>query len=320
MGDKKLAKLPPTRISAIVERFLEWEQARGGDMYVAYVLNYTSDYDRHTLELVRDLSDRFPRRYKPLSGITLGGLPWRPEDELRAWLLERQEFGCKTAHASIAGTGKVHDYWNGRPGNFDLIMTTLRIAGELGMGLGARLFVTKSTVPMLQDLNEMLEQMPKHENDWRYALPFFYAGWGAKLEAERIDEDIRDSLPDWLDPLIKRSSCDGFWRSEREWITHIEASPEQPIETNLILNVTDDNIGRLELMSCDEIFADYEARTHAAYAAMPSLYELCDRYGDEENRKVYPLQRCIEMKWLDQHLTNHPIRFERQLTHLQMGN
>jgi hypothetical protein len=320
MGNKKLARLPIERIIAFLERFLEWEQANKATMPVSYVLNYTSDYNRRTLELVADLDRRFPRSYPPLSGITLGGLPWRPENELRDWLLERQEFGCKTAHASLAGTGSVHDYWNGKSGNFDLIMTTLRIAGEIGMGLGARLFVTKSTLPLLSDLNALLEQMPKHDNDWRYALPFFYAGWGAKLEDERIDEDIRDSLPDWLDPLIKQSAGEGFWRSEREWIAHIETLRPQKIETNLIVNVTEANIERLEAMSCDDIVAKYEMRTRAAYAAMPDLHELSARYGDKNDRRLYVLQRCIEMKWLDMYLRDHPAQFERQLTHLQMGN
>jgi hypothetical protein len=320
MGDKKLARLPVERIAAFLERFLEWEHGSNKGPHVSYIINYTSDYDRRTLELIKDLDARYPRPYGPLSGITLGGLPWRPETELRAWLMERQEYGCKTAHASLAGMGSVHDYWNGRPGNFDLIMTTLRIAGELGMGLGARLFVTKSTLSFLEELNSLLEQLPKHQNDWRYALPFFYAGWGAKLEDERIDEDIRDSLPSWLDPLIKRSSCDGFWRSEREWIAHIGSLPDQAVETNLILNVTEDNIDRLESMSCDEIVMEYKARTLAAYTAMPNLQELCDRYGNKENRKVYPLERCITMKWLDAHLMAHPSTFERHLTHLQMGN
>jgi hypothetical protein len=322
MGKKRLTKITPARFVAFVERFLEWEQRQGRAEIVSYVPNYTSDYSRETLELLKDLDERFPRRYSPLRGITLGGLPTRTERELLAWLTERQSFGCKTAHGSLAGTGRVHDYWNGQPRNYELIMATLRIAGEIGMALGARMFVAKSTLPMLEELNDDLERLPKHEGDWRYATPFFYAGWGARLEEERIDEDERDALPKWLDPMIKRStgSRDGIWRSEREWIETIREGKAQSRQFQLILNINDDNIDHLETMSCDDIVAEYQSRTQAAYAAIPGLTELCERYGDQDDRRVYILQRCIEMKWLDLHLRHHPTRFERQLTHLQMGN
>ncbi|WP_400766510.1 hypothetical protein [Methylosinus sporium] len=73
-------------------------------------------------------------------------------------------------------------------------------------------------------------------------------------------------------------------------------------------------------MSGAAIVDDYRTRTRAAYAAIPSLVELCDRYGNRDGTKIYPLQRCVEMKWLDLHLAEHPTDFERQLTHLQMGN
>jgi hypothetical protein len=322
MGKKRLAKITPARFIGFVERFLEWERKQGSDEIVGYVPNYTSDHNRETLELLKDVDERFPRRYSPLRGITLGGLPMRTESELLEWLTERQSFGCETAHGSLAGTGKVHDYWNGQSGNYELIMTTMRIAGEIGMALGARMFVAKSTLSLLQELNDDLERLPKHEADWRYATPFFYAGWGARLEEERIDEDERDALPKWLEPMIRRSTSlrDVIWRSEREWIETIRDGKAQPSQIQLILNINDDNIDRLEGMSCDAIVAEYRSRTQAAYAAIPSLTELCERYGDRNDRRVYILQRCIQMKWLDLHLRDYPTRFERQLTHLQMGN
>ena len=74
MGDKKLARLPVERIAAFLERFLEWEHGSNKGPHVSYIINYTSDYDRRTLELIKDLDARYPRPYGPLSGIT----PRRP--------------------------------------------------------------------------------------------------------------------------------------------------------------------------------------------------------------------------------------------------
>ena len=185
----------------------------------------------------------------------------------------------------------------------------------------ARLFVAKSTLPHLEALNEGLERLPKHEGDWRYALPFFYFGWGARQEAERIDEDTRDALPAWMEPLVARATrAEPRWRSEREWIDFLRAQPPAPPEQpHLNVSVGDDNVEALENASCDEIVADYARRTRAAYAAVPTLEELCARYGDKTSVKVYPLQRCVETKWLDQHLAQNPTYFERRLTHFQIA-
>jgi hypothetical protein len=320
MGKKRLARITPLRFLSFVERFMEWSRRKSSAPAVGYILNYTANYDRDTLVRLRELKNRFDVDYAPLRSVTLGGLPWRDDEGIRAWLTERQEFGLTNVHASLAGTGSVHDYWNGQKGNFDLLMRTLKLGRALGMSIATRIFVTKSTVPLIEELCEMLDRFPPHSNDRRYALPFFYAGWGAKLESERIDETIRDSLPNWFGPLIERSSSEGCWRSEREWIADIESRTTSDIETKLIINLTDANIERLEAMSCDAIFAEYEQRTLAAYAAVPNLRQLCDRYGNRNGRDIYVLERCIETKWLDQHLASHPVRFERQLTHLQMGN
>jgi len=318
MGKKKIAHISPHRIHALLERFLAWETSQ--EISVGYIVNYSADYDRTTLELLRDLSIRFPREYEPLKRITLGGLPKRTDAELRTWLSERQEFGCISAHGSFAGAGTTHDYWNGQRGNYDLIVRTLRIAGEIGMAVLARLFVVKSTLPTLQALNDELDALPEHDKNWRYAVPYFYAGWASRLEEERIDERVRDDLPSWLGDLLRKArSAEGECRSEREWIEAIRSQPE-PRNVGLILNVTDANIDRLEQQSCDEIVDDLKARTSKAYAAIPALHELCDRYGDRDGTKIYGLERCLEMKWLDRHLQEHPARFERQLTHLQMGN
>ncbi|WP_245272298.1 hypothetical protein [Xanthobacter sp. 126] len=317
MGKKTLSALEPERLHALLARFLEWE-AQGG-LRIGYVVNYTDNFDRRTLELLHDLARRFPRTYEPLRRMSLGGQPLRTDQELKTWLAERRAFGCISAHGSLAGTGPVHDHWNGQKGNFDLILRTLRMAGEMGFALGARLFVARSTLTTLKDLNDLLDTLPMHPGNWRYAMPFFYAGWAAQLEEERIDEAVRDSLPDWLLALMGACISTGEGcRSEREWIELLRMAPDTP-ERGLVLNVNAQNIAMLEQKCFEEIVSDLAVRTQAAYAAIPSAAELCERYGDRSGTKVYGLARCLEMKWLDRHLADHPMPFERALTHLTLS-
>ena len=314
MGEKRLARFSTERFSRFVLRFLEWG-ARNG-VAVDYTLNYSDEYDSGSLDLLAGINTRFPRKY-PLGGITLGGLRQRSGEEMRAWLIERRRYGCRTVHASFAGLEGTHDHWNGRAGNFDFLMRSLRVAGELGMGVGARLFVVKSTLGQLDELRRRLDGLPKNENNWRYAAPFFYLGWGARFEAERIDERIRDVLPAWLNPLI--TCAQRQWRSEREWVEVLRGRREEPARLALDVELTDENIARLEAMDCAAVVAEFDARARSAYAALPALSELCERYGDRHGTLIYELERCIEGKWLDRHLAEHPTAFERRLTHLQLG-
>ncbi len=244
VGQKKLAHVPATRFLQFAERFLEWQYAHAPDLDVGYMLNYTFDYDRDTLRRLHDLKTRFAFDYPPLRSMLLGGLPWRPDEALRSWLIERQEFGLTNVHATLAGVDATHDYWNGRPGNFELLMRTLRMAKDLGMSNATRLFVTRSTLPRLEELRDRLDQLPSHPRDRRYTMPFFYAGWSTRHETERIDEDIRDNLPQWVRALARNAAEAGEWRSEREWVAHIRERPEPEVHTKLYINVADDNIDR----------------------------------------------------------------------------
>jgi len=75
----------------------------------------------------------------------------------------------------------------------------------------------------------------------------------------------------------------------------------QPRSLLLKLDVDESNIDRLETMSCEEIFAERELAYQDSYRAIPALDELCDRYGDRENRRIYTMSRDVEGRWLDLH-------------------
>jgi hypothetical protein len=174
----------------------------------------------------------------------------------------------------------------------------LRLGGERGMVREEKLFLTRNTLPLFDQLLDLLDALPG-ELSRRSASPFFYAGLATRYEDERLTEEERDNLPERINEL--RSGRFGTWLSDREWIPAMLETAAQPRRLLLKLDVDANNIDRLESMSCEEVFAQRERDYQDSYSAIPALDELCERYGDRENRRIYMMSRDVEGRWLDQH-------------------
>jgi hypothetical protein len=292
---RKRSALPFSRFEQLVHRFHDWKQAERPDLEIGIFVGPSFDYDLETLKGVARLRERRGMKFRILN---LGGLRIRRGDELTAWLQERQDAGMVGLHTSLAGFGAIHDRWNGRTGDFDYQLTVLRLGGERGMIRQEKLFLTKNTLPLFDQQLDLLDTLPG-ESHSRSASPFFYAGLATRYEDERLTEDDRDNLPERINEL--RSGKFATWLSEREWIPVMRETATQPRSLLLKLDVDESNIDRLETMSCEEIFAERELAYQDSYRAIPALDELCDRYGDRENRRIYTMSRDVEGRWLDLH-------------------
>jgi len=292
---RKRSGLPFARFEQLVHRFHDWRQAERADLEIGVFVGPSFDYDLETLKGVARLRERRGAKFRI---INLGGLRIRRGEELSSWLRERRDAGIVGLHTSLAGFGAIHDRWNGRAGDFDYQITMLRLGGEHGMMRQEKLFLTKNTLPVFDRLLDLLDTIPGELRD-RSASPFFYAGLATRYEDERLTEEDRDNLPDRINEL--RPGKFGTWLSEREWIPVMRESATQPRRLVLKLDVDESNIDRLERMSCEAVFAQREFEYQASYSAIPALDELCERYGDPENRRIYIMSRDVEGRWLDLH-------------------
>jgi hypothetical protein len=161
-----------------------------------------------------------------------------------------------------------------------------------------RLFLNLNTLPLFDRLLDILDGIPGTVES-RVATPFFYAGLATRYEDERITEDIRDNLPE----RVKRLRPHKFdnWRSEREWIPIMMETATQPRKLILKLDVNETNIEHLENTPCDEILDERERQYQDSYCDIPPLEELCARYGDPNNRRIYMMSRDVEGRWMALH-------------------
>jgi hypothetical protein len=300
---RKGTVLPFARFEQFVHRFHDWKAADGrDDLDIGVFVGPSLDYDLETLKGMTRLRARRGGKFRILN---LGGLRIRQGDALAIWLDERRSAGIIGFHTSLAGCGEVHDRWNGRRGDFDYQTTILKLGGERGMVRHERLFLTQNTLPHFERLLDILDEIPGEVRN-RYATLFFYAGLATRYENERITEEIRDGLPERIGALRRGKFQD--WRSEREWIPIMLETADRPRKLILKLDVNDANIDRLESMPCEAIFAERERLYQENYARIPSLGELCERYGDPASRKVYMMSRDVEGRWLDLHARDTGIK------------
>jgi hypothetical protein len=161
-----------------------------------------------------------------------------------------------------------------------------------------RLFLTQNTLPIFDRLLDILDGIPGEIRS-RVTSPFFYAGLATRYESERLTEDERDTLPQRINEL--RPARFDIWLSEREWIPVMMETASQPRRLLLKLDVDETNIDYLENASCEEIVTTRQREYQDSYRSIPALDELCVRYGDPTNRKIYMMSRDIEGRWMDMH-------------------
>jgi hypothetical protein len=286
---RKRSTLPFSRFEALIHRFHDWRQTERPDLDIGIFVGPSFDYD---MEILRGVARLRERRGAKFRFVNLGGL------RIRRAVEERQAFGVIGFHTSLAGCGETDDRWNGRAGDFDYQTAILRLAGERGMARQEKLFLTKNTLPVFDRLPDILDSL-SGELFSRNASPFFYAGLASRYEDERLTEDDRDSLPERINEL--RPGKFGTWLSEREWMPIMLETAGKPRRLQLKIDVDESNIDKLERASCEEVFATCEREYQESYRDIPALDELCARYGDPSNRRIYMMSRDIEGRWLDLH-------------------
>ncbi len=118
------------RYLSFVDRFIEWAKKERTGLKVGTGFLPSYDYDVDTFRML----DLWFRRNAGITWnwISLGGMKMRGDDEMRRWLVERQEAGLVGISGTFVGHGAEHDRWNERHGDFDFMRRTMRTCVELG--------------------------------------------------------------------------------------------------------------------------------------------------------------------------------------------
>ncbi len=307
----KLATFGMDRFAAQVERFADYREKHGlSDFDVGFWHGYS--YDASLEDFEKELALHRRVGEWELKILLLGGLPHMKDSVLERWFSQRKAIGSEFATATYTGCRQLHDYWNNKTGNFDFLLNAQGIAAKVGLGNEQRILLTRSGLVEMEALLDLLDGtgvIPKS----RKAYPFFYSGLARRYDEERVTMEMLDRQSGRIRAIYREDRQS--WKSERDWIEYARTA-EGKYETGPVtLTLNDRNIERIESMSCEAILDDLTRRTQRAYASVPSRAELAEKYADPDNEKVYMFLWDMECLWLDRYLREHPVAFERRLTH-----
>ncbi|MDR1085065.1 MAG: hypothetical protein LBP22_09470 [Deltaproteobacteria bacterium] len=296
------------RYAAVIDRFLDYKEKTGFNF--SQWMGYS--FDISAADFFKQIALCKRCGYDQTSFL-LGGVRLMADDELKKWYEERLALGCDYVGASYFGHSETHDYWNNQPGQFEFQVRAQKTALSMGMKVGQRLFLLKSTLPMMEELLDILDETSGADAS-RAAFPLFYSGLARRYDDERVTLEMLDNQPDRVKAVYRSDKPN--WKSEKDWITWILDGKDAFKPSFLNLNLSDANIDEIERMSCQEIVDDLTLKTKKAYAPIPDTCELADRYGDRTNEKVYMFLWDMECLWVDRFLEQHPeIRIDRELTY-----
>jgi hypothetical protein len=303
IGDRAGRTLPFERWHGVVQRFQDWKRERNIDIDIDQGWPGPSwDFDLETLARVEAATGY------PFTVLPLGGVKMRPPAQMRQWLKDRIPLGLERVHAALVGIDDLHDRWVGRRGDFQFLLQTFRTALELELKYSVTLYLIKSSLPMLEQLREMLDALPVPP-EYKHVRQFYYSGYAAHHEDERITQSDLDSLPAWAAASFQEHFQP---RTEGYWIEQFASRGSDPFNMYLNIELTAQNIAALEKRSCDEILAEVEARAKASVERIPAWPELAARYGDAKNQRLYSENDVIWI-WIDRFLQEHPFELDASL-------
>lgn len=310
MGYGRPAKFGIGRFEKMLNRFFEYKEKLGSDDFdVSHWLGYTYDLDKDDFAVQIRMFEKSGWNPKLL---LMGGVRHRHGDELVQWLTERRGMGMERVVATYFGLNEQHDYMNNKEGHFEYQIELQKLAGELGYRNEQRMFLLRSTMPVMEQLLDRLEEVGASVTD-KCAYPLFYSGRARRYDGDRVTMELLENQPERVKAVYRNDIYK--WKSEKDWIEAAKGEASSYESGHVSLLLTDDNIEKYEDMSCEEIYRELTERTQTAYAAAPTREELCEKYSDPTNERLYMFMWDMECLWMDRYLKENPVSFERLLTH-----
>lgn len=252
--------------------FYEWLQENRPEIDFMYYFGYSMEHP-HLFEVIK-----FMQETNSPSGkfLQFNGMKSRNSRELNELLTNLKDLGVELLNFTFYGTEEYHDKFSARRGDYCLMMETLDMALEKGIGVEIGIPVLKEN---LNQLEELVDIFSCKKVDLRLFTPHA-GGRGETLSDSKITVEDYISMSDKVKRYFNRSSN----KTQSEWLT---APPKEVVHRTLMLSLLPSNIEKLEKQTFEETLLELEKMDEEYFSQIPSFNELLIRYADENDRRLY---------------------------------
>lgn len=303
--DGRLSGVDYKRSEDYTKRFSGWIRENRPDLDFLFGFGYSMDHPQllETIDFLNSIDSPTGQF------LQFDGMRFRDEQELDELLRGIQRHGVKLIDLTFYGTREYHDRFAARKGDYEYMMTILKLANQIGLDVEVGIALSHENVGQIDGLMDELET---------YKLKRIFCfvphaeGRGVSLNKVRFSQDDYVQLSE----RAKEHFNTNRYMPECRWVKLIEKlstetlkrertqSGDQSTEHELtrirellrlekrVLTVvlTAENVDQFEQMSFADTISYLEKLDDDYYRIMPTVEELMGLYGDPEGDKYYSLR------------------------------
>lgn len=290
--DGKISGVEYKRSEVYAKRFYEWLRDNRPDLSFLFGFGYSMEHPQ-LLEAID-----FCQSIGSATGefLQFDGMKFRTDEELKILLRQLKEHGIKLIDLTFYGAEEYHDRFAARSGDYRLMLRTLAQANQIGLDVTVSIPITHENVPQMDDLIAELERystqaircfVPHGEGRGRLLDPIRFSA----RDEQSLSENVRDRI-NWA-----------RFKTESEWLRLGFPANEKRA---LTVTLRPENVEFFENLSFEETIAYLEKLDDDYYAAIPTVEELAQIYGDPDGDRYYSA-RDLYLHYQRRYIADHNI-------------
>lgn len=292
-GDNKLQTIYYDKLEQLALKFDGFRTATG--INTSLCVYNCADYPELPSAMEVD------RKISAYSGYqNLNGTPIRSGILLSEWVSYLKN-ECKVTNANLSwfGNEEFHDLFVQSKGYYQYLIELATELSKQNVNYHNTVFILHSNLEMLEELYSILNQLG---GTISFSL-LDYRGNAKKIKNEFLSQEDSKKLPIFM---FQKN----LYNSERnklqaEWVALINEGQLPNLTSRMMFLVaTPDNVDRYLQMTCYEIIEMFHKMDKELQHSLPSISELADRYGNEDNILID--FRSLLWMWIDRWFEDNP--------------
>ena len=280
------------RSTAYAKRFYDWLRENRPELSFLFGFGYSMEHP----DLMGAIDFCSSIGSVTAEFLQFDGMKFRTDEELELLLHQLKDHGIKLIDLTFYGTEEYHDRFAARGGDYQLMMRTLAIANKVGMDVSISIPATHENADQLDALIADVQQyrtkritcfIPHCEGRGRLLDPVRFTA----EDRSRLSEDVRSRI-NW-----------NRFKTEAEWLRDGFPTVSKRV---LTVTLTKENVELFEKMPFDETIAYLEKLDDDYYAAIPTVEELANLYGDPTGDRYYSA-RDLYLHYQRRYIADHHI-------------